>query len=231
MTKLTCGAKKHRREQRDHSTKHYLMDEIVKQSLTKWPNVPHCYGWLALDARGAFRMRDETAQATNHLGDIIRHESLLAFIYRNYDCDSRGAWYFQNGPQRVYVELESTPFIARTDPELGFVLHDRTPVHEIDQAFLTNTGQLIIQSHQKIAMVDLHDLAQCLAMLYVRDEAIADNDLLNWLSAPNQPLQIKLGKQLKNVEWVASNQLENRFSFIAHPSKLENKNKPSSIDA
>jgi hypothetical protein len=63
MTKLTCGAKKHRREQRDHSTKHYLMDEIVKQSLTKWPNVPHCYGWLALDARGAFRMRDETAHA------------------------------------------------------------------------------------------------------------------------------------------------------------------------
>jgi hypothetical protein len=58
----------------------------------------------------------------------------------------------------------------------------------------------------------------------VRDEAIADNDLLNWLSAPNQPLQIKLGKQLKNVEWVASNQLENRFGFIAHPSKLENKN-------
>ena len=38
------------------------MDELVKQSLTKWPNVPHCYGWLALDARGAFRMRDEVAQ-------------------------------------------------------------------------------------------------------------------------------------------------------------------------
>ena len=206
------------------------MDELVKQSLTKWPNVPHCYGWLALDARGAFRMRDEAAQAAHHPGDIIRHESLLAFIYRNYDCDNRGAWYFQNGPQRVYVELESTPFIARTDPELGFVLHDRTPVHEIDQIFMTDTGQLIIKSQQKIAMLDPNDLAHCLAMLFVENHSVADDDLLNWLSTPHQGLQIKLGQEFKNVEWVASNQLENRFSFIAHPSKLENKTKPSSID-
>ena len=200
------------------------MDELVKQSLTKWPNVPHCYGWLALDARGAFRMRDEAAQAAHQQGDIIRHESLLAFIYRNYDCDNRGAWYFQNGPQRVYVELESTPFIARTDPELGFVLHDRTPVHEIDQIFMTDTGQLIIQSQQKIAMLDPNDLAQCLSMLSINGHSAADDDLLNWLSTPHQGLQIKPGQEFKNVEWVASNQLENRFSFIAHPSKLENKN-------
>ena len=35
---------------------------------------------------------------------------------------------------------------------------------------------------------------------------------------------MKLGQEFKNVEWVASNQLENRFGFIAHPSKLENQN-------
>ena len=28
------------------------MDDIVKAALKKWPNVPHCYDWLALDARG-----------------------------------------------------------------------------------------------------------------------------------------------------------------------------------
>ena len=28
------------------------MDDIVKQAMAKWPNVPHCYGWLGLDARG-----------------------------------------------------------------------------------------------------------------------------------------------------------------------------------
>ena len=38
------------------------MDEIVKQALKKWPNVPHCYDWLALDARGDWYMRDERIQ-------------------------------------------------------------------------------------------------------------------------------------------------------------------------
>lgn len=28
------------------------MDDIVKQAMVKWPNVPDCYGWLGLDARG-----------------------------------------------------------------------------------------------------------------------------------------------------------------------------------
>ena len=28
------------------------MDDIVKAALKKWPNVPACYDWLALDARG-----------------------------------------------------------------------------------------------------------------------------------------------------------------------------------
>jgi hypothetical protein len=169
-------------------------------------------------------MRDEAAQAAHQQGDIIRHESLLDFIYRNYDCDSRGAWYFQNGPQRVYVELEATPFIVRTDPKLGFVLHDRTPIYEIDHVFMTNTGQLIIQNHQKVAMLDPSDLAQCLAMLYVGNQTIADDDLLNWLSKPNQLLQMKLGQQFRSVEWIDSTQLQKRFGFIARPSKLENEN-------
>ena len=34
------------------------MDDIVKQALAKWPNVPNCYGRLGLDARGNWYMRD-----------------------------------------------------------------------------------------------------------------------------------------------------------------------------
>ena len=30
------------------------MDDIVKQAMAKWPNVPHCYGWLALAARDLY---------------------------------------------------------------------------------------------------------------------------------------------------------------------------------
>ncbi|WP_035881402.1 DUF2946 family protein [Cupriavidus metallidurans] len=89
------------------------MDEMVKQAMARWPNVPYCYGWLALDRRGQWRMRNEFAQQHGLSGDPIRHEALIGFIERNYTHDERGAWYFQNGPQRVFVSLMYTPWVAR----------------------------------------------------------------------------------------------------------------------
>ena len=47
-----------------------IMDDIVKQALAKWPNVPHCTGWLMLDRRGNWRMRDDAAQASGRPGDV-----------------------------------------------------------------------------------------------------------------------------------------------------------------
>jgi hypothetical protein len=41
---------------------------IVKAALAKWPNVPDCYGWLGLDARGNWYMRDEQAQVAGPFG-------------------------------------------------------------------------------------------------------------------------------------------------------------------
>lgn len=89
------------------------MDDTVKQAMARWPNVPNCYGWLALDRRGQWRMRNEYAQQHGLSGDPIRHDALIAFIERNYQHDERGAWYFQNGPQRVFVSLAYAPWIVR----------------------------------------------------------------------------------------------------------------------
>ena len=93
------------------------MDDLVKAALKKWPNVPHCHGWLALDARGDWYMRDDRTQAAGPFprvkGSRITHGKLLAFILRNYAADEHGQWFFQNGPQRVYVQLESAPFVWR----------------------------------------------------------------------------------------------------------------------
>lgn len=93
------------------------MDAIVEAALKKWPNVPHCYDWLALDARGDWYMRDERIQAAGPFpqvkGSKITHEKLREFIHRNYLADAQGAWFFQNGPQRVYVTLELTPQVWR----------------------------------------------------------------------------------------------------------------------
>ena len=97
------------------------MDEIVKQAMAKWPHVPHCYGWLGLDARGDWYLRDAATQAVGPFaqakGERIEHEKLRAFITRNYSVDARGCWFFQNGPQRVYVELETSPVVWRLDAQ------------------------------------------------------------------------------------------------------------------
>ena len=97
------------------------MDEIVKQAMAKWPHVPHCYGWLGLDARGDWYLRDAATQAAGPFaqakGERIEHDKLRAFITRNYSVDARGCWFFQNGPQRVYVELETSPVVWRLDAQ------------------------------------------------------------------------------------------------------------------
>lgn len=109
------------------------MDDIVKQALVKWPNVPHCYGWLGLDARGRWYLRDGAAQAQGAFpqskGSLLQHEKLIEFIGRNYERDALGLWFFQNGPQRVYVELECAPWVFRIQP---------------DHALRTHTGQQTI---------------------------------------------------------------------------------------
>lgn len=97
------------------------MDEIVKQAMAKWPHVPHCYGWLGLDARGDWYLRDAATQAAGPFaqakGERIEHDKLRAFITRNYSVDAHGCWFFQNGPQRVYVELETSPVVWRLDAQ------------------------------------------------------------------------------------------------------------------
>jgi len=103
------------------------MDDIVKAALKKWPNVPHCYGWLALDARGDWYMRDERIQRAGPFptvkGSRIQHEKLLDFIGRNYAADAAGCWFFQNGPQRVYVQLEAAPWVWRVQDDFSIDSH------------------------------------------------------------------------------------------------------------
>lgn len=140
------------------------MDEIVRQAMAKWPNVPHCRGWLALDARGAFRMRDEAAQAANAAGDVIRHPALLSFIYRNYSHDEHGAWYFQNGPQRVYVELEDTPLVWRVGADQGVTSHTGQAA-QVRACVLDENGRVYLDTDLGFGLVhslDMHQAADAI---------------------------------------------------------------------
>jgi hypothetical protein len=194
------------------------MDDSVKQAMAKWPNVPHCYGWLALDARGGWRMRDEAAQQAGRAGDRIANEALLGFINRNYTCDDGGRWYFQNGPQRVYVDLEATPYIARTDPAQGFLLQTGEPLAQIDRAYMTERGQLILEGGGKLALLDDRDLAQCTGALFIAGASASDERLMAWLgeSAP-PPMTMRYGGGDLAVQRIDSGELGQRFGFVAQP--------------
>jgi hypothetical protein len=196
------------------------MDDIVKQAMAKWPNVPHCYGWLALDARGNWRMRDERAQAQHLSGDRIANAALLAFIHRNYTHDEQGRWFFQNGPQRVYVNLEATPYIARTDPSKGFLLQTGEPLGPLDAAWLTDDGQLLLQSGEVVALVDDRDTAQCLASVRQGDAPASDEDLLAWLNNPQAGKELTLehgGKRLLLGRMPRSD-MAGHFGFVPAPA-------------
>ena len=138
------------------------MDDIVKAALLKWPNVPHCYRWLALDARGDWYMRDDRIQAAGpfpHVkGSRIAHGKLLAFIHRNYAHDDEGAWFFQNGPQRVYVELEAAPFVWRMDAAPGWpvVAHTGQPAR-VRGAWLDEHGRLFLDTDLGFGLVHTLD--------------------------------------------------------------------------
>ena len=195
------------------------MDEIVKQAMAKWPNVPHCYGWLALDARGNWRMRDERAQKLNLAGDRINNQALLGFINRNYVHDDQGRWYFQNGPQRVYINIEATPFIARTDPSRGFVLHTGEALEFVDAAWITESGLLLLKSGDRIAQVDDRDMSHCLMRLHINGVPAEDDRLLAWLDEPADDACLTFeyaGKHVQ-VERLERDNIPAKFGFIRHP--------------
>jgi Protein of unknown function (DUF2946) len=142
------------------------MDEIVKQALRKWPNVPHCYGWLALDARGDWYMRDERIQRAGPFpavkGSRIEHEKLREFIERNYAADDLGQWFFQNGPQRVYVELEAAPWVWRLGPAaassgLSITSHTGRDA-KFEAAWLDDRGRLFASTDLGLGLVHTLDM-------------------------------------------------------------------------
>ncbi len=142
------------------------MDEIVKAALKKWPNVPYSYDWLGLDARGDWYLRDAQTQQAGTFpqvkGSRIVHEKLKEFIERNYEADEQGAWFFQNGPQRVYVVLEAAPWVlgVHAQGEGGFRIETHTgrEVGQVIDSFLDEQGRLFLATDIGLGVVRSLDM-------------------------------------------------------------------------
>lgn len=160
-------------------------------------------------------MRDEAAQASGASGTPIRHAALIGFICRNYECDERGQWFFQNGPQRVYVELAYTPWIVRLarDAASGGALKltDQTGgVFEPSSVFADDEGGILFTDASesepvRVAALHDHDLD-----LFADSSTLSTDGLggqFHWRVGVDLPLQTVLRAE------VAA-----RFGFVASPA-------------
>jgi hypothetical protein len=150
------------------------MDEIVVRSMAKWPDVPDVYGWLALDRRGNWRLK----------GERIANQALRDFISRNYAADARGCWYFQNGPQRVFVDLAYMPLVVHVEGG-GLCDHCGRP-YEREAMFVDDEGSLLLRGHPGPALLDDRDLVR-FAELAAGLEAVPRNRVPEYFGFVKNP--------------------------------------------
>ncbi len=169
------------------------MDEVVRKALTRWPNVPHCHGWLSLDRAGRWRLQDE----------IVRHHGLADFIGRNYVSDDTGSWFFQNGPQRVYVRLDYTPWVLRVAPDGSLTTQTGCAFPSPEAAWLDEDGNLLISGPDGVGLVHGHDLV----------------GLADAISTPenDHPGKIALAGATLPICLIASTEVPRHFGFQQDP--------------
>jgi len=188
------------------------MDAAVLAAIAKWPDVPAVYGWLALTARGQWRLR----------GEPIGNAAIRSFIGRNYAADQGGCWYFQNGPQRVYVALELTPWVYRLEGG-RLVAHTGAMAQELRAAALLDDGRLVVVTELGPGAIDDRDNSAVLPSLRGRDgAALAAGALEQWLDgigeATMDAAMLGLAGGPVPVQRLAAAQLGARFGFRPSPA-------------
>jgi hypothetical protein len=181
------------------------MDEWVQRALSRWPNVPALFGWLGLDRRGRWLIQ----------GESISHPRIIQTINRNYAADEQGRWYFQNGPQRGYIQLESTPLILHVaEDQAGLVTHTGLAVGRISDCYLDEQGALVLMTEHGAGEIAGADLAWALDRLSCDTLAIDDDTLA-------VALQAQSGSDTGITFSIGENRVPiRRLDFAAMPAAL-----------
>lgn len=157
------------------------MDEQVIAAMARWPDVPDVFGWLSLNTQGHWRLHTEGDALADlepdnvpRQGTSISSSKINQFINRNYAQDSTGQWYFQNGPQRVYVRLDVAPFIFHTvDADFNpssFFTHNGQRTQNVTRWCLDDAGHLYADTDIGAGLVAGRDLEQVLDKLITEDD-------------------------------------------------------------
>jgi len=141
------------------------LDEQVLRAMARWPGVPAAHGWLRLDRRGRWLLVDRGApgfdERLHGAGSPITSPPIVDFIGRNYGPDPQGRWHWQNGPQRVFVDLDLAPLYYRVlgeAPAQRPVTHTGYPVTQLLRAAADAAGNLWLLTEHGPGCVDDRDL-------------------------------------------------------------------------
>jgi hypothetical protein len=189
------------------------MDADVLAAMARWPNVPAVFGWLQLTARGEWRIR----------GERIGNEAIRDFIGRNYAADAQGRWYFQNGPQRVYLSLELTPWVYRVDAHGRVSAHTGAVPTRLASAALLDDARLLLATELGPGVVDDRDTAWCLrAITDFTGLPLNERGFERWTDGRDEafvkPALLNLAGDLVRIERLRTTDLAQRFGFVADPS-------------
>jgi hypothetical protein len=137
-----------------------------------------------------------------------------------------GRYFFQNGPQRVFITLDATPWIARITPSengLQLITQCQSPIEasaalsdergniyilgKVNQLIYkqASTAQFCNEDHLTVALLHDHDLDHFSQLAQLHEEACSFGGSWNWQ-----------GKEL-SLNPVHSSELADRFKFIAKP--------------
>ncbi len=188
------------------------VDEIVLRSMAKWPRVPSVFGWLSLDRRGRWHIK----------GEPLTHEAMLHFINRNYAGDERGRWFFQNGPQRVFVSLAYTPLVLSLDAQERLLTHTGLPVRSLQAAALDEEGSLLLVCEHGPALLDDRDLlAASEGFVDARGRPCSDDFLESALNDPRDLDRARLSFRWQDMSaplaTLTRAEAPLRFGFITTP--------------
>jgi Protein of unknown function (DUF2946) len=197
------------------------MDDVVKRAMQKWPNVPNVFGWLRLDRRGNWLVKSRATRDGAPVFERITNAAVVDFIGRNYQPDEHGRWYFQNGPQRVFVTLDLAPLVYRlVAPGAGIETHTRARPREVRCAWLDDDGHLLIETDLGLGVVLDRDLPEIEARLVDTRGVPLDESALEALLAGGD------GEGAGYLDWqggriavkrIASAAIPGRFGFDPAP--------------